>query len=216
MSIQTAAWSEAACRLLVSLALLGCTGKKEDSVQPTEAQTVAVERVDQFVKDATAQLPTGTTLKNNYRSNEGACDDPHRQRTRRQDLRRTPLHRRLTRQQRRLEIRPGHPATGRLLGETGLPSQERQPHQTRPPIHRRKPRRLLRHHPRRLPAVLDRPQLHHGQLRPGQVLRLHPDRRLTLHLAERHTKPAIGQSRKVPVEPVSPPIGRWRPCGTSR
>jgi len=62
--------------IALSLTLLGCTGKKEDSVQPTETQTVAVERVDQLVKDATAQLPTGTTLKNNYRSNEGACDDP--------------------------------------------------------------------------------------------------------------------------------------------
>lgn len=65
----------AALLIALSLTLIGCTGK-ESSVQPTETQAVAIERVEQLIRDATAQLPTGATLTNNYRSNEAGCDDP--------------------------------------------------------------------------------------------------------------------------------------------
>jgi hypothetical protein len=65
----------AALLLAVCLTFAGCTGK-DSGVQPTDTQATAVERVEKLTQDAAAQLPTGTTLKNNYRSNDGACDDP--------------------------------------------------------------------------------------------------------------------------------------------
>lgn len=61
--------------MALSLALAACMGK-EEGLQPTETQTTAIERVEKLIQDAVAQLPAGTTLKDDYRSNEAACDDP--------------------------------------------------------------------------------------------------------------------------------------------
>ncbi|MDG4785456.1 hypothetical protein O7626_05830 [Micromonospora sp. WMMD1102] len=58
-----------------SMVLAACMGEGND-VQPTETQATAVERVEKLIQDAKAQLPAGTTLDDEYRSNEAACDDP--------------------------------------------------------------------------------------------------------------------------------------------
>jgi hypothetical protein len=59
----------------LSLTLAGCSGKDE-SLQPTDTQAAAKERVETLIQEASAVLPAGTTLEYSDGSDENSCDDP--------------------------------------------------------------------------------------------------------------------------------------------
>jgi hypothetical protein len=66
------------CALMAAAMMLlttACTGTKED-LRPAESQAQAVQRVEQLVQEAFAQLPPGATMKVNLNTDAMPCDDP--------------------------------------------------------------------------------------------------------------------------------------------